>query len=552
MVLTRRKFLASSAASAGLLGAAVAGLSACDSGSAATTSGAGIPVRGGTLSVGVSAEPDSWNVHVAASSLAALLLRGVYDSLVHQKADGTFEPWLAKSWSVSSDGLRYTFTLRDDVTFTDGTAFNAQAVKANFDDIVAPATQSRYASSLIGPYDSAEVIGEHIAQVRLTAPYSPFLMAASTPYLGFHSPRLLGADRAKIGSGGKNVVSTGPFLFTSLTPGEQAVFTRRPEYAWAPASIANHGSAYLSGYTGSFLSEDETRIGSLTSGQLDVANEVPTSQLDELRKNSSVALYGRDDVGMPFTYCLNVTKAPFTDIRVRQAFQSAVNTASITSGLFQGAYSAAKSVLTPATPGYSASAGDVWGYSPTRAKTLLDAAGYTGTNSQGYRTRDGQALSVDLVYASDYTTQDELNYHTALQAALATAGIELTLRPLSTSAIVGAFSDGDYHLGAFALGTPDPSVLYSAFYSTELPSVGGSNVSRVDDPQLDSWLKAALASQDITERAALYGNVQQRVLAQGLALPAYVSTESYGALTQVHGMSLDVQDVPWFDVMWIG
>jgi peptide/nickel transport system substrate-binding protein len=110
-------------------------------GEGAPATAGGPPKRGGTVTFGTTGAPDSWDLHVSVSSISAVVLRNVYDSLVYQKPGGTFEPWLAKSYEVSPDGLQYTFVLRDDVTFSDGTKFNAQAVKENFDHIVAPATQ---------------------------------------------------------------------------------------------------------------------------------------------------------------------------------------------------------------------------------------------------------------------------------------------------------------------------------------------------------------------------------------------------------------------------
>ncbi|HWE87998.1 MAG TPA: ABC transporter substrate-binding protein [Pseudonocardiaceae bacterium] len=550
---TRRKFFGLSAGSVAVLGlgsVSLAGLAGCDTG-ASGSAGGGTPQRGGTITFGTTGEPDSWDLHVAASSIAAVALRAVYDSLVNEKPDGTFEPWLAKSWTVSPDGLRYTFTLRQDVTFSDGTKFNSQAVKANFDHIAAPATASRNAATLIGPYLRTETPDPYTAVVVFSAPYSPFLGAASTPFLGFHSPAVLSANPAGIASGGRNVVSTGPFTFASVQAGQQAVFNRRPGYAWAPRSAPNLGESYLDGYTVRFLPTDAARVGALTSGQLDVADQVPATSVAQLRSSPSTTLDSRDNVGAPFTYALNVTKAPFDDPNVRVAIQSAVDTDSITKGLFQGVYERAWSVLTPSTPGYATSVEHTWGYDPAKAKKLLDAAGYTGTDSQGYRTKGGQRLSVGLIYASSFTTAEQLNYHTALKDALKQAGVELVLRPLDTAAVVQAFSTGDYHFGAYSLSTPDGSLLRETFYSKDLPSAGGSNVSRVADPQLDGWLDQALATQDVTARDTLYGKVQQRVLAQAFALPTYVGKRIFGVQSRVHGFALDVQNLPHFERVWV-
>ncbi|QFZ19203.1 ABC transporter substrate-binding protein [Saccharothrix syringae] len=526
-------------------------LAGCAAGEAGQGPADQAPRRGGTLTLGTTGEPDSWDVHVSVSSLSALVLRAVHDSLVHQKPDGTFEPWLAKSWQISDDGLRYTFELREDVTFSDGTRFDAEAVKANFDHVVDPATKSRNAKTIIGPYAGTEVAGPFTAVVTFKSPYSPFLAAASTPYLGFHSPKVLADHRGDIASGGEYVVGTGPFVFSSLTAGQEAVFTRRPGYAWAPKSAPNQGEAHLDGYKVQFLSDDAARVGALSSGQLDVADQVPSTRLAELRGQGRVELQDRDNLGAPFTYNLNVTRAPLDEKDVRLAVQAAVDTESITKGLFQGAYNRAWSVLTAPTPGYAKEVEGTWGYDKGRAEKLLSGAGYTATDAEGYRTRDGRRLALDLVYASEFTSKEQLNYHTALKDALKQVGVELVLKPLDTAAVVRAFGGGDYHLGAFSFTSPDGSLLRTAFHSASLPGNGGSNVSRVADPEIDGWLDEALRTGDVAGQQALYGKVQRKVLAEGLVLPTYVGKRVFGIQHRVRGFELDVQNLPTLERVWV-
>ncbi|MFE9750963.1 ABC transporter substrate-binding protein [Saccharothrix saharensis] len=534
-----------------LLTAAAVGLAGCAAGGAAPEQSGDTPRRGGTLTFGTTGEPDSWDVHVAVSSLSALALRSVHDSLVHQKDDGTFEPWLAKSWTVSDDGLRYTFQLREDVTFSDGARFDAEAVKANFDHIVDPATKSRNAKTIIGPYAGTEVTGPFTAVVTFKSPFSPFLSAASSPYLGFHSPKALAGHKADIAAGGKHVVGTGPFVFTELKAGQEAVFTRREGYAWAPGGGTDKAEAHLDGFRLQFLADDAARVGALSSGQLDVADQVPATRLAELRAQDRVALKDRDNVGAPFTYNFNVTKAPFDDKDVRLAVQSAVDTEAITKGLFQGAYSRAWSVLTASTPGYAAEVERTWGFDQAEAKKLLDGAGYAATDAEGYRTRDGRRLALDLVYASEFTSKEQLNYHTALKDSLKQVGVELVLKPLDTPSIVKAFGTGDYHLGAFSFTAPDGSLLRTAFHSASLPANGGSNVSRVSDPEIDGWLDEALRTADIGARNALYAKVQRKVLAEALVLPTFVGKRSFGVQPRVRGFELDVQNLPRLERVWV-
>jgi peptide/nickel transport system substrate-binding protein len=240
LALTRRRF----AALAGLAALAPV-LEACGASSSTgtgTAKAAGTPVRGGTAIYAVDTEPVSWDVHVSSQDITGEIQRNVFDSLVAEDADGVFHPWLASSWTVSSDLKTYTFDLRQDVKFTDGTAFDAQAVKVNFDRIVNPATKSDLAASLLGPYTGTTVVDAHTVKVEFSEPFAPFLQAASTAYLGFYSPAAISAHGASLGSGGAVDVGTGPFTFTSYTKGESAVFARNPDYAWPPANAGRTGA----------------------------------------------------------------------------------------------------------------------------------------------------------------------------------------------------------------------------------------------------------------------------------------------------------------------
>jgi peptide/nickel transport system substrate-binding protein len=107
----------------------------------------------------------------------------IVDPLVWSTGAGRYAPGLATSWTVSPDGTAYTFKLREDVKFHDGTPFNAEAVKVTFDRIVDPNTRAQTAFSFIGPYDRAEVVDRYTVRVRFKSPHGAFLNGASSPYL---------------------------------------------------------------------------------------------------------------------------------------------------------------------------------------------------------------------------------------------------------------------------------------------------------------------------------------------------------------------------------
>ncbi len=282
-----------------------------------------------------------------------------------------------------------------------------------------------------------------------------------------------------------------------------------------------------------------------------MADQIPATRLAQLRGQPNIKLVSRETVGSPFTYSLNTTKAPFTERDVRIAFQSAVDTEAITQGLFQGTYTSGRSVLTSSTPGYDKSVEQIWGYDKNRAISTLEKAGFTTTDSEGYRTRDGQRLSVTLAFAASFTTEEQRNYHTALKDAVKQVGFEVVLRPLDTPSIVQTFASGDYHLGSGAPSAIDGSILRTLFYSSQLPGVGGANAARVNDPEIDGWLDEALRTRDVAGQNALYGKVQRKALTEAYVLPTFVSKRTYGVQQRVQGFELGAGNLPVLPDVWV-
>src|SRR5690242_19351451 len=143
---------------------------------------------------GLTLEPSGFDPHINESAELGIVLRQVYDTLVYRDPT-TYEivPGLAAAWTISEDGLTYTFSLREGVTFHDGTPFNAQAVAANLDRITNPTTASQRALFLLGPYVGYNVVDDYTIELRLSQPYSPLLDGLSQVYLGIASPTALAA-----------------------------------------------------------------------------------------------------------------------------------------------------------------------------------------------------------------------------------------------------------------------------------------------------------------------------------------------------------------------
>ncbi|SDG94840.1 peptide/nickel transport system substrate-binding protein [Sinosporangium album] len=541
---TRRSFLTASAGS--LIGLGLTGplLAACAATpQRANTPASDSPRKGGTLRLAVATQADSWDPHTAATDITSQLLRPVFDSLVATKGDGTFHPWLATSWRVTDDGLSYTFALRTDVTFSDGEPFDADAVKANFDRIVDPATKSNYPASLLGPYAGTDVVDTHTVRIRMREPYSSLLQALSTTFLGFHSPKALRDHGGDLAGGGKHTATTGAFTFQSVVPGQQAVFARRPGYAWGPATAAHTGEAYLDGIQVSFLTEDQTRVGALTSGQLDAADQIPSSQVSALRGRPGLTILSGETPGTPYSYYLNTSRAPFDDPDVRRAFLHAVDVEGIIKGVFRGEQLRASSILSRVTRGYAKELESAVRFDRAEAERLLDKAGYTGRDSAGFRTKDGRTLRVDFPFAADYTTHDRRLFDVAVQDSLKRVGFDVRLYATDNANYAEKVVKGDYDVKAVAWGSADPALLREIFHSTRLLRNGGGNQGMVRDTRLDEWLDDARATLDLDKQNELYRQVQQRVIDQAYALPAYAAKRNVGLRDKVRGLTFSSSGV---------
>ncbi|HQX35564.1 MAG TPA: ABC transporter substrate-binding protein, partial [Microbacteriaceae bacterium] len=322
---------------------------------------------------------------------AASVQRGVLDSLVFQNADGTFSPWLASAWSISDDGLEYTFTLRDDVVFHDGTTFDADAVKANLDRIANPATASAQAASMLGAdyYVGTEVVDPTTVIVSFTQPNAPFLQAASTAYLGMYSKATLDDNASKLKAGGPGItVGSGPLVMTGYVPDQEIVYERNPDYAWGPNGATAPAFDTL---RVAIVPEPAVRVGMLASGEAQLASDITPSSVSTL--DTSIKVDAKSVPGLPYSLFLNEAYGVFGDPLVREALSRAIDIDTAVETIYFGQYQRAWSILGPATPGYDKSLEGTWKFDPATANALLDQAGWTQRDSENYRVKNGERLS---------------------------------------------------------------------------------------------------------------------------------------------------------------
>ncbi len=495
---------------------------------------------GGKLVYGLTLSPSGIDPHVNASAELGIPLTSVYDTLVYRALDSEtgepFLPGLAESWEVSDDGLTYTFHLRRDVTFHDGTPFNAEAVRANIERIVNPETKSQKAVFLLGPFDSVEVIDRYTVAIRLSAPYAPLLDGLAQVYLGMASPAALaewGADYQF------HQVGTGPFKFVEYVPNDHLTLVRNDDYNWGPALYDHPGPAYLDEIEFRFFTDPAGRALALEAGDADVMGELPPLDAARLRQDERFAVIPIAIPGQSLGLMLNTQRPPLDDVRVRQALLFATDRSTIAQAIFGGESPVATGPLTAATFGYDPSLAERYPHNPNEAAALLEEAGWTDSDGDGVRDRGGQPLALDAVLMTWGSVPEVAQL---LASQWAEVGVTLNTQTFTYPAALEAAREGMYHLIPQNFSGSDPDLLW-VYYHSGVPF----NWSKVSDPTLDGLLEEARSTSDLAQRAELYAQAQQRIMELALLVPIRDPVNLNAASARVQGLRFDAHG--WFPLL---
>jgi len=521
-------------ASAVILSALIAGCSSGATGATTASGDSSAIAQGGTIVYGHEQEPPclygGWLQQ-------AYIDRNILDSLVTEANNGSIEPWLATSWTVSGNGLVYTFHLKPGVKFTDGTPLNAAAVAYNF-NYWEKGGNSTAQVSMDPYYKSATAVNATTVQVTLNKPYLPLLTMISQAYFGIQSPTALKRSAA---ANCDDPVGSGAFTVKQWIHGQEVILVKNPDYTSWPATALHKGPAIVNEVDWKFLPDAVERYESLVTGETNVIYDVPTVDWSNAKANFQVTQYITP--GKPVSIYLNTSAGIFTDARLRQAFAYGADREADVQAAFHGVipYEGNPSV-SRATPGYDAAVAGAYPYDPAKANQLLNEAGWTGRDAAGYRTKDGKELDVRFPYpAGSVVTSEGTSLLETLQQQWKQIGFNVQLIPeTQAQTFAGAYSTpNSYDAQPWYWTSPSAAILWIVWRPSTKADPNYSNSSFYNNNQLSALIQEGNTAATTPAADQYYGQAQAIIQDQAAAVGLYDQTMSIAVAKNLHDVWLE-------------
>ena len=447
-----------------------------------------------TLIIAINAEFQTLDTATSTTSADDIIMHEIYDGLVKKKPDpdGSPQPWVAESWEISDDGLTYTFKIRDDVYFHDGT-------KMTVDDLVFSAEHVKNAparASDHGTYmDYAEAIDENTFAIHLKTPYAPYLSMCLDSYFPIHSRAYwekLEEQAAAEGTTAEALfadapMGTGPYKVTERVPAESITLEVNEQHFALKPEIPK--------VIGKIISDPSTVSVAVETGEVHLAghgSEVPSASLPLLEENENLTVQYVDTNNTCFV-AFNTELAPFDNRELRQAINYAIDKQFVVDVVEEGHGTIANTIAAPSVIGYPADL-EGYPYNVEQAKAKLAEAGYP----------DGQGLDTFTILCTDGKPKLACE---AIQSQLAQIGINVEIQIAEKNAYLDDLMGGNFQLGYVNASVGNHSALYAQFLTAA--NIGALNISRINNPSIDEIFARADVITDETESNALYHQVYE-------------------------------------------
>lgn len=450
------------------------------------------------------------NGHLYAGDMSAQGM--VFDGLVDNTEDG-ISPALAESWDISDDGTVYTFHLRKNVSFTDGTPFNAEAVKLNFEAVQRNPERHSWIA-LSQKLKSVDVVDDHTVKLVLSEAYYPTLteLGLTRPYC-IMSPATFINGETK--DGVSFFVGTGAYKLTESVVNEFSKFESNVNY-WG-------GAPKIKNVTFKVLPTGQTSQLALQNGEIDFLFSsygdamLDTETLKSLEGNKDYQVIYSDPCATRFLM-VNASKpeAIIADKNIKEAVWYGINKEELCTEILSGLETPAESLFPTTTP-YCDVKLQERKYDTSKAKKLIEASGWKMENGAEYYTKNGETLSIRLEYRTDVAGVKGMCEY--IQSNLKDIGIGLELIGEEKSAYYDRRKTGDYDLLIDATwGVPyDPQSTMTAFSSSGSYLTATQNLE--NSQEMFEWISQALVSTDEVKRQELYTKVLNKIQDDACFIP---------------------------------
>ena len=447
-----------------------------------------------TLVVGVSSDIHLLDPAVSSDNYDWRQIYPSYDRLVKYKVVGgegstEVEPMAAESWTVSPDGMVWTFKIRKGITFDDGTPLDATAVKFSFERVL---KIGKGPADNIGAIQSVDAVDGSTVKISLKSAFGPFLQTLATDAASIVNPNIMkhekNGDLAQAWMA-QNTDGSGPFKIVEWSRGERCVLAAKPNY-WGP-------KPKLQKVIIRFMRESSDQRMALESGDIDIAEGILIDQIPAIEKNPNVVVPRYPSQLVEYVY-LNCQKPKLNNKLVRQALNFAVDYQGIITHVLRGN---GVQMRGPIPKG-------MWGHKPdvlqyqkdvAKAKDLLKQAGFE------------KGLDLTLIYSERRASWEQIA--TILQSNLAEIGVNLKLELMANPTLRDKVDRGDFELclGAWSPDYADPSMFMNFWFDSKNFGLPG-NRSHYKNDQVDELIRKSLALADVKQRVELYHQAQDVIM----------------------------------------
>ena len=425
--------------------------------------------------VAVDADVDTLHPTDFSTTVELGVLNQIYDTLLYYSPDGTKdpEPRIAESYEISDDGLDYTFHLRDDVTFHDGTPVTADDVVFSIELYKA----SEYQGSQISMLSSVEATDEHTVVCHLDAPYSPFLQGICSPMIASKAYYESSEDDFV-----NNPIGSGPYKFVSRAKGSNIKLEANEDYY--------RGAPEIKEVTFEVIPDSSTKAIALQTGEVNFA-EIDSATKPQLEANPAITI--AEVPPSSFSYiAMNTEKEPFNDVKVRQAINYAIDRDNLVAVCYDGEAEVNSNICAKERFGYSDDQFQ-YTYDPEKAKELLAEAGIETPYDLG-----------EILVAEKYS-----NLATVIQNDLKAVGLDVTISVKEFNSYISDLQNGSYGITALNMTLEgDTQTLEMAFTSDY---IGIANNARYSDEEMDKLFEQARTETDNDKRAEIFNEIFTKV-----------------------------------------